>query len=177
MLAPDIDPKVIGKAVQGDGQAFALVLEQYYDFIFRVAFQWMGNEEDAEDLTQEVCVKLAKAIRKFRQESKFTTWLYRVIINQAKDSLRKKQRQPKLSPVDPEISENLASDEGGEQSERAKTLWESVALLPEKQRDTVRLIYQEGLTHAEAAEVMQCAEKTISWYIHEAKKALKSQLS
>ena len=173
----NLDPELINRAKRGNRQAFSQLISESYDFIYRVSYQWMGNEADAEDLTQEVCIKLAKILKKFRGDSQFSTWLYRVIINQAKDLLRKKSRRPKLTHFDPEISENVASDSTQDKDEEAEELWNAVAKLPEKQRDTIRLVYQEGLNHSEVAQILNCAEKTVSWYIHEAKKSLKNYLS
>ena len=135
------DGELIGLAREGDRLAFDALVERHYDFVYRVAWRWCGSRADAEDVAQEVCARLGKAIRGFRGGGAFTTWLYAMTLNGARDM--------------------------------AETLWAAVRRLPDKQRDAVLLVYGEELSHADAAAVMACAEATVSWHIHEAKKRLK----
>ncbi len=70
------DPDLIGRARDGDRDAFGRLVERHYDFIYRVAWRWAGNRADAEDIAQDVCVRLGRAIRSYRGGGAFTTWLY-----------------------------------------------------------------------------------------------------
>ncbi len=168
------DGALIGRAVSGDRAAFAVLVERHYDFVFRVAFKWCGSRADAEDITQEVCVRLARAIRNFKGESRFTTWLYALTINAARDLGRKSRREALKAEAWGEhdaLFGEAAADDGDE--ERISVLWRLVGQLPDKQRDAVLLVFGEGLSHGDASDVMGCAETTVSWHIHEAKKRLK----
>jgi RNA polymerase sigma-70 factor (ECF subfamily) len=164
------EQKLLKQAIKGDAQAFSTLLEEYYMMIYSTAFKWTGNPEDSEDIAQEVCVKVGGAIRKFRMESKFSTWLYRIVINTAKDFQRKKRNHSDIDDV-PEIA--MADHHSAETHVENAELWQSVQKLPEKQREAILLVYAEGLTHGEVASIMACKESTVSWYIHEAKKQLK----
>jgi RNA polymerase sigma-70 factor (ECF subfamily) len=168
------DGALIEKAREGDRGAFGRLVERHYDFIFRVAYRWAGNKPDAEDVAQEVCARLGRSIRGYRGGSAFTTWLYALTINAARDMKRKAARESAKTDafgVHALITGEAAEDETDDQ---AQTLWAAVRELPDKQRDAVLLVYGEGLSHADAADVMGCAEATVSWHVHEAKKRLKA---
>ena len=165
------DTDLAGRARDGDRQAFGELVGRHYDFIHRVAWRWCGNASDAEDIAQDVCVRLGRAVRDYRGGSAFTTWLYAMTINAARDALRKSSRDMAKTAaygVHALVAEGAAPVE-----DPAETLWAAVRLLPDKQRDAVLLVYGEGLSHADAAEAMAIAEATVSWHIHEAKKRLK----
>jgi RNA polymerase sigma-70 factor (ECF subfamily) len=174
---PASDLTLIGRARNGDRDAFGRLVERHYDFIHRVAWRWAGNRSDAEDIAQDVCVRLGKAIRSYRGGSAFTTWLYALTLNAARDLKRKSMRESAKT----EAFGVHALVSGGEAYEpaaddTAERLWAAVRTLPDKQREAVLLVYGEGLGHAEAADVMGSAEATVSWHIHEAKKRLKQVL-
>src|ERR1700712_4760322 len=105
---------LVGRAKGGDRLAFEQLVEQHYDFIFRTACKWTGKRSDAEDVAQEVCIKLATAIHSFDGRSAFTSWLYRVTINMVRDMQRSTVRRDKnvdaFSLVHPE------DDPGGQEA-------------------------------------------------------------
>ncbi len=169
------DGALIGRAVEGDRAAFAMLVERHYDFVFRVALRWCGDRANAEDITQEVCVRLAKAVRNFKGESRFTTWLYALTINAARDLTRKVKREAVKAEAWGTHNQLFGEAERADDEEqRAAALWRLVQQLPDKQRDAVLLVYGEGLSHGDTSDVMGCAETTVSWHIHEAKKRLKT---
>jgi len=168
------DLSLVERARDGDRVAFGRLVERHYDFVFRVAFRWCGNKADAEDIAQEVCARLGRSIRSYRGGSAFTTWLYALTLNAARDMRRKTVREnvkTEAFGVHAMISGEAVEEESHEQAE---ALWAAVRRLPDKQRDAVLLVYGEGVSHADAAEVMGLAEPTVSWHIHEAKKRLKT---
>ncbi len=166
------DADLIGLARDGDRAAFGALVERHYDFVYRVAWRWCGNRADAEDIAQEVCVRLGKAIRSFRGGGAFTTWLYAMTLNAARDMKRKVARETVKAEAFG-VHALLGGAAAAEPDDPAERLWATVRLLPDKQRDAVLLVYGEGLSHAAAADAMACAEATVSWHIHEAKKRLK----
>ena len=85
MTEPDEESVLIKQAQNGDRGAFDSLLRAHYDAMYRMAFKWCGNKADAEDITQNACIKLARSIGTFRFQSEFATWLYRLVINTAKD--------------------------------------------------------------------------------------------
>ena len=165
------DAELVGRACDGDRQAFGELVGRHYDFIHRVAWRWCGNASDAEDIAQEVCVRLGGAIRGYRGGSAFTTWLYAMTLNAARDALRKASRD--MAKTAAYGVHALMEESSGPAEDPTDALWAAVRQLPDKQRDAVLLVYGEGLSHADAAEAMTIAEATVSWHIHEAKKRLK----
>ena len=85
MMLQPADNDLITKAQGGDKSAFEALVRENYDVMFRIAFKWCGNQEDAEDITQNACIKLARNIDGFQFKSAFTSWLYRLVINTAID--------------------------------------------------------------------------------------------
>lgn len=166
-------------AAGGARAALGVLLDRHYDRIYRLSWRLTGSRTDAEDVTQEVCIKLATAIRSFRGESEVSTWIWRIAHNAATDVLRQRQRISVLAPaemmalVDREdlVSPKVEHVDGGEQ------LWAAVRKLSGQQQEAVLLVYGEEKSHAEAAGVMGCSEKTVSWHLHEARKRLKKLLA
>lgn len=167
------DAELIGRARGGDGTAFGQLVERHYDFVYRVAYRWLGRKQDAEDAAQEVCIRLVKAIRDYNGSGAFTSWLYPMALNAARDIGRKRSRDAVKTEAFGlhVVVENSGQADDGE--ERTQELWQAVSLLPDKQREAVLLVYGEGLNHAAAADAMGILEATVSWHIHEAKKRLR----
>jgi RNA polymerase sigma-70 factor (ECF subfamily) len=166
------DETLAARAQAGDRDAFAELVAAHYDFIFRVACNGGGGRADAEDIAQDVCVRLGKAIRSYRGQGAFTTWLYALVLNAARDHVRKGLRETRKTDAYG-IHAATLGEAGEEPDEQADALWSAVRLLPDKQREAVLLVYGEGLGHSAVADIMGCAEATVSWHVHEAKKRLK----
>lgn len=175
-LPGDDGERLARLASTGDRQAFARLVEANYDFVFRVAWRWCGRREDGEDVAQEVCIRLARAIGTWRGEAAFRSWLYALTLNAARDFQRAKIRRTRL--VSALMAEPAGQDSTGGPvaDDPAEALWAAVRLLPQKQRDAVLLVHGEGLSHGDAASVLQCSESTVSWHVHEARKRLKQMM-
>jgi RNA polymerase sigma-70 factor, ECF subfamily len=168
------DRDLVGLARNGDRDAFGELVGRHYDFIHRIAWRWAGNRTDAEDIAQDVCVRLGQAIRSFKGEGAFTTWLYSMTLNVARDLKRKEKRDTAKTEAFG-VHALIAGEAEEEMPEDPATrLWASVRQLPDKQREAVMLVYGEGMSHADAADTMGLAEATVSWHVHEAKKRLKT---
>ena len=89
MRADDRDEDLAARAAAGEQRAFAALLERHYRRIFRLAFRLTGAKAEAEDLTQDICLALPERLGSWRGEGKFTTWLYRVVVNAAHDRRRR----------------------------------------------------------------------------------------
>ncbi len=144
--------------------------------IYKVAYKWCGKREDAEDIAQNVCVKLPEKLAGFRAEASFTSWLYRITINAAKDYYRTtgkaQSREFGFAEGFDTASEEVAADD----KMIAAESFAAIHQLPEPLRDAVLLVYAEEMSHKQAAEILECAETTISWRIFKARKLLKSLL-
>lgn len=166
---------LVERAQKGDIAAFEQLVTQHYRFIYKTAFRWLGDQTDAEDVTQTICMRLAKILSSFDGRASFTSWLYRVTLNAVRDLQRSKVRAERHAS---ELSLTAQQEASGGQEDvvHVADIWRLVRQLPEKQRDAVLLVYGEEMSHAEAAQIMQCKEVTVSWHIHNARKALKGRL-
>lgn len=163
--------ELIRAAQHGDEQAFASLLEESYDSIYRFAYRWCGNPTDAEDITQQACMKLAQSINQFRFEAAFSSWLYRLVINCAKDWYKSQNRHQHGS-VDEWIEPERAPDQSGENSIYLQQLLRLLDHMAEGFKETALLVHGEGLSHAEAGAILQVKESTVSWRLHEIRKQL-----
>ena len=166
---------LVAMAQAGDAGAFEALLVQHYRFIFRVACRWTGNPSDAEDVTQTICMRLADTIRSYDGRASFEGWLYRVTLNAVRDQQRASARRGRLVSAAAVLTEEFRQGDQ-EDALHVADIWRAVRALPEKQRDAILLVHGEGLSQAEAARIMGCKEVTVSWHIHQARKALRGVL-
>lgn len=179
--ASPIDPRhaltqaLVVRAQNGDVEAFGELIGDHYDMIHRTAWKWCGNRADAEDIAQDVCVKLGSAISSFDGRSAFSSWVYRITLNAVRDLQRAGKRRGRHADAYAEVTpDEHPADQ--EEAATSRQLWAAVRQLPEKQRDAVLLVYAEELSHAAAAEIMGIREATVSWHVHEARKTLRGLL-
>lgn len=166
---------LVVRAQNGDPAAFGDLLEDHYDLIHRTAWKWCGNRADAEDIAQDVCVKLGSAIAQFDGRSAFSSWVYRITLNAVRDLQRAGARRGKYADAYAEVT---PGEQPAEQEDAATSgqLWQAVRQLPDQQRDAVLLVYAEELSHAAAAEIMGIKEATVSYHVHAARKTLRGLL-
>ena len=173
MNDPQSHANILKKALAGDGPAFEKLVSHHYDMVYRCAYSLCGHRQDGEDVAQEVFIKVAGKLHLFDNRSSFSTWLYRIAVNTARDYLRKRSRAAEV-PYESGIHDSQAiSDNPG----CYDALIKAVAKLSPKLRETVVLVYGEELGHKEAAKILGCAETTISWRIFKAKRKLRDLLS
>ncbi|MGH1375467.1 MAG: RNA polymerase sigma factor [Alphaproteobacteria bacterium] len=163
--------QLIKRAQRGDANAFEALVNMYYEVMFKMAYQWCGNQRDAEDITQEACIKLSRGIHSYKGTSKFTSWLYRLVINTAKDWYKSQNRHAGTV----ELVENTASiDDKAEEKLYARQVLEEVQKLPDAEKESLLMVMGQGMSHKEAAKLSGVKESTISWRIHEARKKLET---
>jgi RNA polymerase sigma-70 factor (ECF subfamily) len=167
------DEDLAGAAARGDRDAFAALLDRHYDGMFRLAFRLTGRKDWAEDLTQDVCLALPMKLRGFRAEARFTTWLWRVVVNAVHDRRRREAVRARAADGwgDREIGRRA---EIAEEGEAMAWLRAAMAVLPEDLRDTLALTLDEEMTHAEAAAVLGLSEGTVSWRLSEVRRRLRA---
>lgn len=171
-MTAETDHELIYGAQGGNRRSFSLLVERHYMFMFKIAWQWGGVKEDAEDIAQEAAIKLAHHIGDFRFESAFTTWLYRLVLNTAKDYYKAKNRKnTREQPIFEDV-EYVAPEASPEEKMMHKDVLRAIAGLPESLRETVILVCWQQLSHKEAGAVLDCSEGTISWRVHEARKKI-----
>ena len=175
-MAEDVDGRLARRAAAGDREAFAALLERHYDRIYRVGARVLGDADEAADLAQDVCVALPARLASWRGESRFTTWLYRVVVNAARDALRRKDARRRGERSYAEVEALMRVDDPSSASRTCESSWLRRALgeLPEDLRMTVFLVLEEELRHAEAGEVLGVSGSTVSWRMHEVRKRLRA---
>lgn len=157
----------------GDREAFCLLIERHYDRIHRMGWRLCGTAHDAEDLAHDIMAALPAKLRSYRGEAKFTTWLYRVVLNAATDRARKAERRAKARQGWGEDYKSRMV-EADEARESYDWLMNAMRILPAELRETVALTLGEDLTQKEAAQVLGLSEGTIAWRMSEVKKHLRN---
>jgi RNA polymerase sigma-70 factor (ECF subfamily) len=160
-------------ATGGDRAAFAVLIQRHYDRVFGLAYRLTGNYSDAQDLAQDICAALPAKLRHWRAEARFSTWLYRVVVNATHDLRRRQATRARASDGwgDWEIARQ---DEIVAERDRADWLTHAMTRLSPELRDTVALVLGEELTQAEAGKVLGLSEGTIAWRMAEVKKRLRT---
>lgn len=159
---------------QGDAQAFRALLDLHYTTVYKMAFHLCGHREDAEDITQMACLKVAQSIASFEGRSKFTTWLYTLVLNTFRDWTANRANTGKGRVALDDRADTLANDDNPEKNVQARQQLRALDGLPPEEREAVVLVFAHGCSHKEAADILGCAESTVSWRVHEVRKKLAS---
>ncbi|MFZ5961385.1 RNA polymerase sigma factor [Thalassococcus sp. BH17M4-6] len=171
MTATDED--LAQAAARGDRDAFGLLVERNYDRIFRLAFRLSGSRADAEDLTQDICAALPGKLQGWRGQARFTTWLYRVVVNASHDLRRRRASHARAASGWGEV-ELARQAEAAETTEALSWLTTAMAALPNDLRDTAVLVVSEDQSHADTAAILGVSEGTVSWRMSEIRKRLRA---
>jgi RNA polymerase sigma-70 factor (ECF subfamily) len=182
----DSDSDLVRRAQSGDKKAFDLLVLKYQQKVAGVVSRYVRDQADILDVVQEAFIKAYRALPKFRGDSAFYTWLYRIAINTAKNFLVSQSRRPPGSDVDAEIAEQL--DSGERLKERAtpvqhliteeieKAVWDSINSLPEELRTAITLREIDGMSYEEIAQAMDCPVGTVRSRIFRAREAIDANL-
>jgi RNA polymerase sigma-70 factor (ECF subfamily) len=178
LLGNDAESTLIRKALNGDDKAFRAILERHYPLIYSVVRGIVCNESDAEDVVQDVFVKIFRALPSFRQDALLSTWIYRIARNEALNAREKLRREP----VSIEDCGDIAADEGNPESAHgrrteAANLARLVERLDERQRQAIELRYMAEKSYEEIAEIMNVPLGTVKTHLHRAKLALKQMMT
>lgn len=168
----------------GDIVAFDLLMNKYEKKIYNYCYRMLNNFEEAKDLTQEIFVKVFKNIEKFRGESSFYTWLYRIAHNLAIDFIRKRSRENVVSndqviyedgPATRDfIDMNLNPEMLAADKERKELVIYAINKLLPEYKEVIVLRDIQGLSVEETAKILKCAEGTVKSRLHRARFALKN---
>jgi len=178
-----INGQVIEACQQGDRDAFQCLFEAYKDKVFSIAVYSSGGDRSlAEDITQQVFLKLFTAIRQFRGDSEFTTWLYRLVVNACLDERRRRRRWLSWGETETTVAMNKLSDKKPQERqyarlEVAEAVRVAIEELKPKFRLPILLKYIEGLSYEEIAEVMECSKGTVASRLNRGHSQLAKRLS
>jgi len=160
-----ISGRVIEACQQGDRAAFQLLFETYKDKVFSIAvYSSDGDRALADDVTQQIFLKLFTAIRQFRGDSEFTTWLYRLVVNACLDERRRRRR---WLPLGETVAMTNPNDRRPQEKQYARrevseAVQAAIDELKPKFRLPILLKYIEGLSYEEIASVMGCSKGTVA---------------
>lgn len=181
MTARETDQQLVVRAQKGDTRAFDLLVLKYQGRIGALVGRFVNDSAEVEDVTQEAFIKAFRALPKFRGDSAFYTWLYRIATNAAKNYLVAKGRRPS---ADADVADAEYFDEGDALrdsetpenrffgDELAATVRSALEDLPDELRTALTLREFEGLSYEEIAEVMTCPVGTVRSRIFRAREAV-----
>jgi RNA polymerase sigma-70 factor (ECF subfamily) len=149
------DAALVAACLEGRKEAFDVIVERHRRTVYRVCYRFVGNHEDASDLSQEAFVRAWRGLRRFRAQSALSTWLYRIAVNVCLNRVSVKRAQ--TEPLDADRFEDTRAVEPDAEilrAERAVAVRRAIAALPEKQRATLILRAYHELPHQEIADIL-----------------------
>ncbi|MGH8526328.1 MAG: RNA polymerase sigma factor [Gammaproteobacteria bacterium] len=173
------DEELARLAATGNLMAFDEIYRRHKRFVYNLALRMMGNEADAEDLTQESFISVLRRVGSFRGEALFTTWLYRLVTNQVNMHFRYRRSRPETQTGDEEFPDRGSAD----RTDPAQPLMDRLAIeqavrmLPPGYRSAFILHDVEGYKHEEAARLLGRSVGTSKSQLHKARASLRSVLS
>lgn len=176
MTDTERDEDLAARAALGDKAAFRVLLDRHYDRVFRVVYSVLRHQSDAEDVTQEIWAALPRKLKSWRGDAKLTSWLHRIALNAAKDSLRRSASRARTVAGYAEI-QDLSRGESAEKQQRLTWLHSALDTLSDDLRATAALTLGEDMNFAQAADVLGIAEGTVAWRMSEIRKRLKTLAS
>ena len=181
-----VDLALVKQAQKGDMKAFEMLVQRYQQKVGGAISKLIKDYHEIQDITQDVFVKVYKALPNFRGDSAFYTWIYRIAINTAKNHLVAKGRRIQNSDIEPSEAENYSGgfenqdfdtpDAHYERQEVEQVVHDSIAQLPEDLKQAIILRELEGLSYEEIAEKMNCPIGTVRSRIFRARDAVDNAL-
>ncbi len=175
ILNLDEDFSLIKQFIEGDESVFKNLVQRHKEKVRNIIYLTIGNVDVVDDIAQEVFITVYKNLNKFRFESQFTTWLYRITINKCKDYLRKVKIRRIFIPID-EQHNNYSYSSSPENKDTAEVVRKAISKLPEKLKVPLMLKDIEGMSYQEIAETVDCEIGTVKSRIFRAREGLKNIL-
>lgn len=179
--------ELVSRLKAGDIDVFRDLVEQHQNRVLNTCYGFFKNKEDAEDTTQEVFIEVFRSIAEFREDSKLSTWIYRIAVTKSLDLIRKKNRKRRLGAIQKrlglsaeieEVPSPVSNGPGNrmERQERARILKHAVDSLPTNQKVAITLSKYEGFSSREIAEITAMSVPAVEALIHRAKANLRKRL-
>jgi RNA polymerase sigma-70 factor (ECF subfamily) len=181
-MSKHTDRELVDAAREGDADAFGALMRRHQKRIYRLALHLLRDAAEAEDATQETFVRAYGALDRFDGRSEAFTWIYRIAVNLSLNVIRaRRPGRTAVSSDDPRLEGVLIAGSANplgesENRELGRVLCEGMDALSDTLRTTLILVGVDGLSHAQAGEVLGCPEGTVAWRVHEARKKLKAFL-
>ena len=181
-----IDQALVERVQKGDKQAFDVLVLKYQNKIIQLIYRYVHDPDEAQDVAQEAFIKAYKALGRFRGDSAFYTWLYRIAINTAKNYLVASSRRPPKSDIDAQDAEQYEGAVGLKEyatpermllrDEIQTSIAQAIDELPDELRTAITLRELEGLSYEEIAQTMDCPIGTVRSRIFRARDAIDTRL-
>jgi RNA polymerase sigma-70 factor (ECF subfamily) len=185
-VAKDTDKELVRRVKKGDRDAFDLLFDRYQHKILNLVARYLRDPQDVEDVTQEAFIKAFRALPRFRGDSAFYTWLYRIAINTAKNHLVSRSRRPPGTDVDLDDAEFFDGNDALRESESPESalardqlsaeIDSAIADLPDDLRSAVTLREFDGLSYEQIAEIMDCPVGTVRSRIFRARESIDKRI-
>ena len=170
------DPGVLRKAQRGDERAFTLIVRAYETPVYNYVLRLVGDRSLAEDLTQEVFLRVFQGLPKFSLRCKFTTWLFQVTKNRVLDELRANERRPRLTVVLDDAPYLESVEVPAEQGETIEALWRAIGAMNVDLKMALLLRDVTGLAYSEIADALEITLATVKWRIFKAREEVQLAL-
>ncbi len=159
------DQHYIDKILQGETNAFAVLVDRYKDMIFTLALKMVKNREEAEEVAQDTFIKIYSSLSKFKGDSKFSTWIYKIAYNTCLDRLKKNKKEDLNISID-EFSAHLIKTMDNalsalEDKERKQTIQNCLNLLPGDENFLLTLFYFEDQSLEEIGKIMSITANNV----------------
>ncbi|HIG41660.1 MAG TPA: RNA polymerase sigma factor RpoE [Gammaproteobacteria bacterium] len=187
MPQKETDQQLVERVQRGDKRAYDLLVLKYQHKIVALVSRYLRDQDEVQDVTQEAFIKAYRALPRFRGDSAFYTWLYRIAINTAKNHLVSRSRRPPSTDVDideGEFQENsgaLADIQNPENSlatdQLEAVVYKAIDDLAEDLKVAITLREFEGLSYEEIAEIMECPVGTVRSRIFRAREAIEKKIA
>jgi RNA polymerase sigma-70 factor (ECF subfamily) len=180
------DSEIIQAALKGDDRAYKKLMRKYHDAIFNFILRMIRDRQQVEDLTQEAFIKAFSSLKNFNDEFAFSTWLYKIAMNNSIDYIRKRKLQ--LYSIDKPIEskdsdftfelpdESYEADKDVISDQRTKVLNEAIEKLPEKYKRVIHLRHVEERSYEEIAKILKLPIGTVKAHIFRARELLNKYL-
>jgi len=179
---------LVEKICQGDMSAFRKLVEDYKKKIFYIAFDFLRDHHEAEDISQEVFIKIFRSIDKFKRDAKMSTWIYQITVNTCIDAIRRKKAKPTMQINEEKSSDYLAADSilsakisSPESSADASLLQikiqEALNKISDKERAVFVMRHYNDLSINEIADVMKISSGTVKSFLFRGLQKLRKELS
>jgi RNA polymerase sigma-70 factor (ECF subfamily) len=182
------DPELIEGILKRDRVAFEYLVRQYERQVIKTAYYFLGNMEDAEDLSQEIFLEIIQSVGGFKRSSSLSTWIYRITVNKTLNMVKRKKRQGFLVRLEslfavkdqhgkPNELIPAANSAGHDQGENSKLLYAAIGRLPENQRIAFVLCKFDDQSYRQIAAIMKTGIPAVESLIHRAKLNLQKYLA
>ena len=170
------DQHYINLVLQGDVNAFSILVDRYKDLVFTLTLRLLKNREEAEEVAQDTFVKVYKSLAKFKGNSKFSTWIYKITYNTSLDRIKKNKKHFNDVPIDEFTEHQIKTIDNAlnnlEKEEQSKTIQDCISLLPSEDGFLLTLYYFDEMSLDEIAKTVGLTANNVKVKIFRARKKL-----